>query len=82
VSQEEFDRAQAMTPRGARAGVREEPDVRRPPVEIPKDLSELSDKELLELANPARRRRGRRHVRDVLVAAVAAAPGGHERPQQ
>jgi hypothetical protein len=77
VSQAEFDRAQAMTPR-ALAPASEKNPTNEP--SIPSDLSELSDKELLELATRLGADVDENTVRDVLVAAVAAAPGGHERP--
>lgn len=80
VSQDEYDRAQEMVPRAlAKAS---EKDARTPadPLEIPEDLSELSDKELLALAQQIGADVDADSPRDVLVAAVAAAPGGFERP--
>lgn len=82
VSQAEYDRAQEMKPVGLAKASDKTAPAASDPVEIPNDLSELSDKELLQLALQLRLDVDEKTSRDELVGAVAAAPGGYERPNQ
>lgn len=82
VSQEEYDRAQDMVPRGLANASEDNPLAADDTPTIPSDLSELSDDELRTLAAQLRLNVDADATRDELVGAVAAAPGGYERPNQ
>lgn len=82
VSQQEMDRGRSMTPAGLAPASDEDPTFADQPVEIPKDLADVSDADLLALASRLGARVDSDTPRDVLVAAVVAAPGNFERPQQ
>lgn len=51
------------------------------PVEVPSDLSDLSDAELQAIASAKGAENVDKLTRDELVGIVAASPGGNERPQ-
>lgn len=76
VSAAEFERGVAMGGL-AKAGDKDA----QAPVEVPSDLSELSDAELQAIASSRGATNVDKLTRDELVGIVAASPGGNERPQ-
>lgn len=81
VSAEEFKRGENMVPQALAKASDKDARTADQPLEIPKDLDEASEAELRDLAKQIGHDVNDDTTRDELVAMVAAAPGGHERPQ-